>query len=132
MQLSRRGFIGALTGAVASGPKAAVKLAEPLGIDKILIHNLSVGERKENAFPPDGIMGEDKSWAKKKLAKWFMPGFSEKEFREHTVYELHPDLYSLRSMSLSAKMRIQKRRSFEQYKKKDMTYLERYLKGELW
>lgn len=126
MQLSRRGFIGALTGAVASGPKAIAKAAQPMGIDKILLQNLSVSEQRVDAVP----MSEDKSWAKKRLAKWLLPDFHDKEYREYSVNELHPDLYSLRSVSLSAKMRIQKRRSFEAYKKKDRSFLERYIRGE--
>jgi hypothetical protein len=126
MQLSRRGFIGALTGAVASGPKGIAKAAQPLGIDKIMLHNLKIGEQRSDAYP----ISEDTSWAKKKLAKWLLPEFVNKEYREFNVYELHPDLYALRSMSLSAKMRIQKKRAFETYKKKDMHFLERYLNGE--
>jgi hypothetical protein len=128
MHLSRRGFIGALSGVVASGPKAVAKLAAPLGVESTILHSLTVGEARGSHYPPDA--DEDKSWARKKLAKWLIPEFRQQEFREYSVYELHPDLHSLRSMSLSAKMRIQKRRAFEHYQKKDQTFLERYLKGE--
>jgi hypothetical protein len=126
MQLSRRGFIGALTGAVASGPKAVAKAVAPAGIGQTLIHNISIGEQRYDGCVPS----EDKNWAKRKLANWLLPDFHDKEYREFSVYELHPDLYALRSMSLSAKMRIQKRRSFEIYKKKDMHFLQKCISGD--
>lgn len=128
MHLSRRGFMGALSGVVASGPKAVVKLADPVGIPATVLKGLDMREGRVD-YPPD-YPSEDNSWATKRLAKWLLPGYRDRKFREFSVDALHPDLYALRSMSLSAKMRIQKRRDFEIYEKKDQSYLRRYIAGE--
>lgn len=52
-------------------------------------------------------------WARRELAELADPMRRERRRYEHSVYSIDPDVHALRSVSLSAKARIQKDRSFE-------------------
>jgi len=125
--MNRRGFLGALTGVVASGPKAVAKAATPLGLQDLAIKGIALGA----AGGEEGVPAtRDTTWAKKNLLSWLNPFRLQERWEEYNVWELHPDLHSLKSVSLTNKMRIQKKRSFAEYKKRSMSFLERTIAGE--
>lgn len=129
MKLHRRGFLGFLGGTVVAGPKAMAKAAQPIGLSALRAPLDHITAADEN----NRFVGEEKTMegAKKSLKEWLMPEILSRRYREYEIYHLSPDVHSLRSISLSAKVRIQKQRSFKQWREKDMSYLERFLRGEI-
>lgn len=126
MKLNRRGFMATLTGAVAAGPSAAKEALTPSALKMDLF---GVGQNfiSERTFPAPV---EDRETLIKKMARWSDPNWRARAYRDREVYKLSPDVHALRSVSLTAKMRMQKDMDFREFERRNKGWIERALLGE--
>lgn len=68
-------------------------------------------------------------WAFSKLAKRMLPHNKDRRFRQTYVSSFDPDLVSLRSVSLSRKLQIQKKRNFDADEKNKINFFEFIIAG---
>lgn len=129
MRFNRRSFFGLIPGAALGGKQAAVALAAEA--EKLALG--SGGFSPPEGFYPeslsDAVPGEDRGWAARRLAE-LMDANKRARRWEHTfVTRIDPDLASMRSLSLSAKMAMQKQRDFDREEARTRTYLEGVIAG---
>ena len=120
-----------LTGAVAAGPSAAKEIV------KKTPHSLvsALDGVGMNTHASDGVampdeFHESRETLLKRLARWGNPDWRQRQYQRMDVYKIAPDLDALRSMSLSAKMNIQRRRNFRDFERRNKGWIERKLLGE--
>ena len=125
--MNRRGFLGLLPGALVGGKAAAKEATEKLALgasgQSAALANVGYGT--------GGAPSIDGSWALKALKRVTSGVERERRHREWNVQRLDPDLAANRSMSLSARMLIQKDRDIERSMVNERTYLEGVIAG-LW
>lgn len=130
--MKRRNFLGFMVGAAASGPSIA-KSASQLSMADLNYAGISLGGgggsgELAKAPCPSDVYYDEKSWAKKALSG--LLGKTAKEIekgrRETYVGGLEPDVAVLRSMTLTSKIRLQRKiyydrqRMFEEERLRDM------------
>lgn len=127
--MKRRNFLGFLGGAAIAGPSAAkaavssVGMADlaPMGIN--MLGTSGVGGAPTLAW---GGSTDNIGYAKDGLKKLVGMTKAERERRKRNHYfqGLDPDTASLRSISLTSKIRLAKDRSFEASERDQKTYLQ--------
>ena len=133
--MKRRGFFGLMGGAVVAGP-TMVKNAAAQGIEALQIGAISGGVPFPGGYGSEGVQLSDgpspldpAHWMQRELADFL--GVSAKELAERrletSVHALDPDLAVMRSLSLDAKIRIQRDRQFVRERENQRRYLSRNL-----
>lgn len=134
--MKRRKFLGFLGGAAVAGPgmakAAATQGIEALSVSPVMPMNMvnpgmfgtaaSAISGPVDDFDPVG-------WARRDLAR-FLGKSAEQLIRERNgiqVAMLDPDIASMRSLSLGAKVRMQRERLFERQQADERGWLERRL-----
>ena len=135
--MRRRGFLSFLGGAAVAGP-GMVKTAAAHGMESLSLGQvaggLTTGYGLEGpAYATAGMEVSDVSpldpghWAQRELADFI--GMTAKDLAERRrqthVSVLDPDLAVMRSLSLSAKIRMQRDRQFERGLEDHRSYLAR-------
>lgn len=130
MNLNRRKFFGLLPGAVVGGKaaaaQAATELAETMALGKPALSG-AIGYANGAPYP-GGNPANNIDWARNAL-KRLTSHERERRAREWSVTRLDPDLAVNRSMSLSAKILIQKDRDIERSFANERSYLEGVIAG---
>lgn len=126
--MNRRGFLKALAGAVAAGPRAASAAVQEA--EKLVLEGLP----GDSVIPSVGSWGPAPAqsslvWATRGLARLTNPMYREHIRSQIGVSRLDPDLASMRSMSLSVKVGIQQERNYHRALENEKTYLEKALTG---
>lgn len=124
--MNRRSFLKFIP-AVGLASKTAAKeaIAKASGVD--------FGLSGFNEIPSGpGLSGAavDRGWALKKLAEVLDGTYRDKLAENTIVGRLDPDLAAMQSMSISARVFIQKERLIERAVKSERTWLERIIRGE--
>jgi hypothetical protein len=112
-------------GAVAAGPKAAVKLAPIESFSALEMSGINVpGE----ILLPDA---DSVSGARKALKKMLMrtPQDIARRKSGTPVYGLHPDIHALRSVSLTAKVRKMREYNFNRDEERERNYFNGIIEG---
>ena len=133
--MKRRNFLSFLGGAAVAGPTAARAAASTIGMADLaplgvnMLGSGSMGQAAVGAYDTyDHI-----NYAKEGLKK--LVGLSsiarERRKREHYFQGLDPDTASLRSISLTSKIKIAKERSFEAQERNQRSYFQGVIDG-LW
>lgn len=124
--MKRRGFLGFLGGAVAAGPsmaKQAVAEVASLSIPNGLPTLPDFGFEKSVGYP----VSDSGEWEVLGLAE--LVGLTREQHAERMrggrVHMLDPDIQSWRSISLSAKIQIQRERTYWRDYHNRKTFLER-------
>jgi hypothetical protein len=135
--MKRRNFLGFLGGAAVAGPsaaKAAVSQVGMAGLAPIGI-NLASGSGKYSGAVTQGIGAtySHVEYARSALKSMMSLTDAAKEHRkrEHYFQGLDPDTASLRSLSLTSKIKLAKERSFEASERKQRSHLQGIIDG-LW
>lgn len=129
--MKRRSFLGFLGGAVASGPSAVTSVAEVS--NKLSLDGLATPKPHTPPlswkFP---ILSDPKEFAKRSLLEEFeecLPEHLERKRSEHKVSALDPNIASLRSVSLSSKIRMTRDFDFERSRERRKHYLMGIIEG---
>lgn len=131
--MKRRGFFGMIAGAVAAGPSAAKSVAKQAGIN---LSPVAFGEiipmksLSDNCVPNSVGASIGKSWTETRLLRFNLlkslrPAFFEKRHRDNArhVNRFDLDLSSLQSMSLAAKVAVQRERNYRRLIAEEEGYL---------
>lgn len=111
--MKRRSFLGFLGGAVVGGPKVAQSAADKLsgiGLGLGNAHGMEVASYSGYAIPPDAPL-DATTFAKSALKT--LLGKSEEQIAEERrriyISNIDPDIACLRSMTLTSKIRLQRK-----------------------
>lgn len=133
--MKRRGFFGLMGGAVVAGPSMA-KAAATQGLEALQLGPVggmpfppsagyTTGAYPENSDGPSPL--DPEHWMQRELSDFL--GVSARELAERRlethVHALDPDLAVMRSLSLDAKIRIQRDRQFTRERESQRRYLSR-------
>lgn len=126
--MKRRGFLGFMGGAVAAGPGMARQAAaQTLG-------SLSTGDFVSIGAPMYGGAVSDPGYAIHRLGQFKKFLESAEALRRRrlgtSVNILDPDLAQMRSFSLSAKIRMQRERNFQEWLDHESSWLQRAISGQ--
>lgn len=124
--MNRRGFLTAL-GIGAAAPKQVInETIGSLNLEGLATTALSASRIPGGAIDSDGV-----GWAQARLAKRALRSFLDIQEERSTfdIHELDVDTASLRSVSLSSKMRISRRLQFEASESRTDRYLKRVIAG---
>lgn len=132
--MNRRGFLKFLPAAAVGGKRALVEAAERLVLPGVV--NPGLAGSGGGAPAPDGSPLDDdpsrRIWATKRLFQLANPVHLEQRRQDAWhVHALDPDLASMYSMSLSAKIVIQRERNYQRALDADRGFYGRVLSG-LW
>lgn len=126
--MNRRGFLKFLPAAVIGGKQAAAEAAEKLALG-------NVGALGSVGFPPSVGMihspdsSDSTTWARRNLTRLLDPRWLEQRREQIGVAVLDPDLASMKSLSLSVRISMQKDRNFEREISRERSYLEKVIAG---
>lgn len=129
--MKRRGFLGLLGGAVVTGPsmakEAVAQTMADLSVPGVGIP-YGMGELSQSITTATSSF-DKRSHLQDQLAKLLGKTAADKlrEKRQTGVNMLDPDLASMRSFSLSARMRIQQDRNYERMIEQERGWIERRL-----
>lgn len=130
--MNRRGFLGLLGATPFAAKKAAaeavsslVGISGPMAIPSGGDVPASLGSLSSSRGGPDDV-----EWATKQLSRFLNPKNLERMRKNIVVTRLDPDLASMQSMSLSARMAIQKERRLQETIDSERSWLERMIEGE--
>lgn len=135
--LPRRGFLRLLGGAFAAGPQAAKAAADMTVADLelrgmgVMRGALSGIDRAEDA-QSDAVVGWRRAdWARHRLKELARLGKLDASMRKSRFYldGLEPSVASLRSVALSAKIRMSRDMAFARSEEQERSYLEGIIKG---
>lgn len=135
--MKRRNFLGFLGGAAVGGPSVAQSTLSSAGFADLApagirlnqgIDHMSVVGAQSTTNAYDNI-----GWAKKRLDELYglTAAAREHQKRNHYISQLDPDTASLRSVSLTSKIKIAKDRSFEIEQRRSATHLQGII-AKLW
>lgn len=128
MKFSRRSFFGILPGAALGGKQAAAALAA----EAEKLAGVQALGASDTPYPQPSavqVAVESSKWAAARLDQFFRPAERARRWDQTSVNHLDPDLVSMRSMSLSARMTIQKQRNFDRHEMRERSYLEGVIAG---
>lgn len=133
MKLNRRSLLALIPGAaLGAKPVAAAFAAEA---EKLALAGLQAGMQAipdvATNTPRRGsvVALGDTDWARRRLAEFIRPAERARRWEQTFVTRIDPDLASMRSLSLSAKMAIQKQRDFDRHEKSQIGYWEDVIAG---
>ena len=126
--MNRRSFLKFIPAGVLGAKQAAAQAAEKLafGVGEIGLEASSATD-----MPMGGIAGSGDyaGYARKRLAQMLTPWWQELRRRGISVSRLDPDLASMRSLSLSVRMQMQRDRNFERIMADERAHYEGALSG---
>lgn len=128
--MRRRGFFGLMAGAAAAGPSMVKRVVASTTADlRIPGVGLQTIYDGMSSGGPVGMQTDGGSWAVKEPLKLTTMGAEAlaKKRRATGVDMLDPDLAVMRSLSLTAKMSIQRDRNFERQFENEKHWLRRQI-----
>jgi hypothetical protein len=135
--MKRRAFLGFLGGAAIAGPSAAKTAVEmttaDLSLSKMGLAYSGVGMATASKAIGEGFEYDHKSWAKDALKRMVGVTAAERFRKKQQFYSdgLDPNVASLRSVSLTNRIRISRDHQFERSEERERHYLEGVIAG-LW
>ena len=139
--MRRRGFLGSIVGAAVAGPSMA-KQAIASGIEGLSLGSGMgdvgfAGQAVYEGFGPSEAKQDPNydptHWPKQELANFLGKSAADlhRERLETHVGQIDPDLACMRSISLQAKIRMQRDRTFERNRAQQRGWLERQLQDAM-
>lgn len=149
MNIKRRSFLGISLGGLVAGPSAlAKKVAEQAGFSTI--NKFGTGAQVYGDLTPGPstddyggrsigdnakkyVESQQKKLLNLKTLKFLKPAWFEQKRRERAreVYALDLDLAAMNSMSLAAKVAIQRERNYKRYLDDEEEYITRRIKEKM-
>lgn len=127
--MKRRNFLGLLGGAAVAGPQAA----------KAGVESLSLGGVVSNYMPTTGYEAgtlaqspqSEADYYKSRLKRILGRSAEQIDFdrRSYPVHTLDPDIASIRSISLRAKIQMTRNVEYERHQRREKTWLEGCIEG---
>lgn len=127
MRLNRRSFFGLIPGAALGVKPAAAALAAEA--ERLALGGLQAIGHPDRPYPGGSVVAGDTDWAQRRLLEFMRPAERVRRWEQTIVTRIDPDLASMRSLSLSAKMAIQKQRDFDRHEKSQIGYWEGVIAG---
>lgn len=127
--MKRRGFLAFMGGAAVAGPGMAKQAATQTLADLSLAP--VVGDLVPTGDSIGGSIGGSRDWQVRELAQLVGRSAAQHAFNQSRVEvtRLDPDLASYRSISLSAKIMIQRERTYWREFERNRTWLEKAIAG---
>lgn len=133
--MNRRGFLGFFGAAAAMGPTTAAKMTSDLG--SLDLTRVGLADALTNVEDSPLYFGAESAggrieWALKKLAKRKLMSVADldRQKRDFDVHRLDPNVASLRSVSVVAKMHITRDQLWKKAHEKEYEWLLRLAAGE--
>lgn len=128
--MKRRSFLGFLGGAAAAGPSMA-KGAADIAMSDLRLAGSMYGDGSASAGYPITASGSASSWAKESLERFLgkTPDMIAYEKRGRSVHALEPDVASMRSLSMRAKVSMSRDRQYERATRQEHENLLGHIAG---
>lgn len=132
--MNRRSFLKFLPAGVIGAKQAAAEAAEKLALGADPIGGLGYMDAERGMpAPPTGYIGSStlssRDWATNDLKRLIDPGWLRERRETIRVQSLDPDLASMKSMSLSVRIEMQKDRLLARHVEREKTRLEKIIAG---
>lgn len=130
--MKRRSFLGLMTGAVVAGPQVAQKAA--MQMSDLQLPGIATGGLGEvPSTSVDSAKGQFSAImeAKERLGRLLNKSPEQIEYEKKSVYigGLDPDVAMLQSMTLTSKMRMQKRLNYERAQAREIDVCNNIING---